>query len=741
MKFLKKAIVRIPLLIVVIIVALVLSSNFLISKIGRYYVNNHGKELIGRKVNIEDISVNLFTGTLGVDSLTIYEKDDKSSFFHFDQLETNLEISKLFSGLYSLEYLHLNGIKLDVTQRDSIFNFSDIIDFFSSDTTAEEPKKEDSSIPLIINDINIANSFVRYRDLVVKSDFKLEDFSLNIPGIDLSKLDASVGVNLQFVDGGSLQTSVLYNDKEKTYDVTLNLKDFNIKSVLPYVQQYVNAGKLDGLLTTDLHIVGDLYHIMEFKVKGDVIGKELSLLDKSNELIFASDSITVGIKDLDLTGNSYSLSEFSLVGPKTQYVLDKDSVDNFSKFLQVGSTSSEFSSSEPSAKDSTDSAKLKLFIDHMSVTNGEVKYVDNTLKVQPFKYNVTNIDVKSNEFDLNSSNRIVAGATLMNQGDARVTYDGKIDDLSNINLMLQLKNVGISDFSPYSLQMFAYPLKKGNMSISSQTIIKNNELNGVNTVSIYKPAVEKKRKDLDPEMNVPLKLGIYCLTDKKGKCELDLPVKGNIESPEFSYKKALFKVLGQLLVKVATSPFRMFGGSDEDSDVIPFTELLSDISHEEYERFDTLVSLVNQKPEMTVSLAMQISKDKANREVAEASLLREYYVSKHPEKAETRLDLFDRSELKSLDIKSDNIGKFADQQLQAAGITVAANSSNSDKAVALYGGDKASPMIERLETMRINQVNKYFENMGVGSKIKCALDPENEDNSKFQYKVTLAVDD
>lgn len=49
--------------------------------------------------------------------------------------------------------------------------------------------------------------------------------------------------------------------------------------------------------------------------------------------------------------------------------------------------------------------------------------------------------------------------------------------------------------------------------------------------------MDKKRKELKPEMNIPLKLGLYVLRDKKGHVKMDLPVGGNLDSPEFSYRK------------------------------------------------------------------------------------------------------------------------------------------------------------------------------------------------------------
>jgi len=43
--------------------------------IAKNYINNNGKELIGRKINLESLSLNYFTGGISLGEFTIYEKE------------------------------------------------------------------------------------------------------------------------------------------------------------------------------------------------------------------------------------------------------------------------------------------------------------------------------------------------------------------------------------------------------------------------------------------------------------------------------------------------------------------------------------------------------------------------------------------------------------------------------------------------------------------------------------------
>lgn len=58
----------------VLIIALALT----ISPLAKNYIQKHSKELIGRKVVIKNLHLNIFTGRLEVDSLQMYEVNDRA---------------------------------------------------------------------------------------------------------------------------------------------------------------------------------------------------------------------------------------------------------------------------------------------------------------------------------------------------------------------------------------------------------------------------------------------------------------------------------------------------------------------------------------------------------------------------------------------------------------------------------------------------------------------------------------
>jgi hypothetical protein len=69
-----------------------------------------------------------------------------------------------------------------------------------------------------------------------------------------------------------------------------------------------------------------------------------------------------------------------------------------------------------------------------------------------------------------------------------------------------------------------------------------------------------ERVESSGAMRLPLDLAIAILSDAEGRIDIDLPVRGNVNSPEFSYGHLVWQALVTVIKKVVTSPFRALAG-------------------------------------------------------------------------------------------------------------------------------------------------------------------------------------
>ena len=101
---------------------------------------------MGRQIALEKLKINYFTGTVKMIDFKMFESDDKEVFVSFDTLVINAEPYRFIRNDLVIEQFYLKGLKAKVIQNDSIFNFDDLVTFFTSqedtvpkDTTASEP--------------------------------------------------------------------------------------------------------------------------------------------------------------------------------------------------------------------------------------------------------------------------------------------------------------------------------------------------------------------------------------------------------------------------------------------------------------------------------------------------------------------------------------------------------------------------------------------------------------------------
>jgi len=135
--------------------------------------------------------------------------------------------------------------------------------------------------------------------------------------------------------------------------------------------------------------------------------------------------------------------------------------------------------------------------------------------------------------------------------------------------------------------------------------INHGKLNGQNQVVIQKIKLGEEKVGGSPW---PLGLVVALLEDSDGTIDIDLPIEGDVNSPDFKYGKVVWQVIGNLLTKAISSPFRLLGammGLDSNDDS------LSKVSFEagedillppQREKLDKLTTLLMKRPKLTVAV-------------------------------------------------------------------------------------------------------------------------------------------
>ena len=196
----------------------------------------------------------------------------------------------------------------------------------------------------------------------------------------------------------------------------------------------------------------------------------------------------------------------------------------------------------------------------------EINYMDMSVPSVPFSYSIHDMKVKADDFTTSGKNHIFITAELGNGGEAKVEYHGALADQNNIETKVELEDVDLRDFSPMFVQMFGREITAGELQLTSDIKIVDGEMQGTNKIIIKDAEVEKvKGLAFKPEFrSLPLKTCLYFITDRDGKCELDIPVSGNRHNPKFSYKRTLMRAFGRSLGKAILGKKKAEDAAEED---------------------------------------------------------------------------------------------------------------------------------------------------------------------------------
>lgn len=550
-----------PIIIILgVILLLGTLTSWIAPNIVRNYVCDNGEEILGRKIRISDLTANIFTGAINMEGLTVFEEDGVMPFIHLHRAETNLSMLHLLTGIIDLETLHLSQLDINIQQRDTVFNFTDILQRFSE----EETEETDQGYPLVIRDIELSKSSIHYQDLLVRSNIRINDVNLHIPGIDLRDLVTNMGLDLEFVDGGKLTTQMSYNDRTRHYTIDLLLNDFSLEGILPYVQQALWSEKLTGQLNADLKMEGSLSHILDFRLTGQANAHDIYMEDDKGDVVLSCDSILMNVREMNLIENRISLSQMVAHQPSLYITYDKDSLDNFDrmrnlaehKMAEILATLVKEDSEDkvPSASDISEGTlpDFQLRIDQCQLLDGSLFYRDEATSITPFTYQVGGINLNAPNFSLNQRNHIKGKALLGNSGSITLDYQGKLDDQHNLRLDIHAADVELTDFTPYTLQMFGNSLDNGSLSADVQITTQDGNITGNALIMAEQPMISKKHKDIKPEMPVPFRTAINLLTDRNGHFQINVPISGSIDEPQFSYKRIIFRLIGKMFIRACT---------------------------------------------------------------------------------------------------------------------------------------------------------------------------------------------
>ncbi|ACH37554.1 DUF748 repeat protein [Citrifermentans bemidjiense Bem] len=270
----------------------------------------------------------------------------------------------------------------------------------------------------------------------------------------------------------------------------------------------------------------------------------------------------------------------------------------------------------------------------VTIQNGTLSFTDNHL---PQTFNSTFYNLGGRVSGLSSEESKFADVDLRGnlENHSPMQITGRLNPLRDdlfVDLKISFRDIELSPVTPYSGTYLGYEIDKGKLFLDLKYLIEKKQLSSENRVFIDQFTFGKK-VDSNQATNLPVRLAIALLKDRKGEIHLDLPVTGRTDDPQFSIWGLVGQVLKNLLVKAATSPFALLSsltGGGQDFSTVQFEPGSSILSQGEGQKLEKLAKVLVDRPGVKMELKGFVDKAKDpegyRQELLERKLRHEKYL-------------------------------------------------------------------------------------------------------------------
>jgi hypothetical protein len=222
-----------------------------------------------------------------------------------------------------------------------------------------------------------------------------------------------------------------------------------------------------------------------------------------------------------------------------------------------------------------------------------------------------------------------AGTALL---EIRGALNPTADPLA-LDISARATDLELAPLSPYAGKYAGYAIERGKLSLDiAYRVDPDGKLSARNQLVLNQLTFGERIEGPDVT-KLPVRLAVALLTDRNGVIDINLPISGSINDPEFSVFGLVLRVIGNLIVKAVTAPFSLLaGGGGEDVshiDFVPGTTAIAEAGKPVIERIGKALA---DRPALRLTIA-GTADPAAERDAIQAAAL------------ETRLQTEQRREL------------------------------------------------------------------------------------------------
>lgn len=484
-------------------------------------------------------------------------------------------------------------------------------------STAQQPTPIETQAPVSAPDSSPERAETPWRILL--SDAQLRDYRLHLTdhqpaqpvGLDIGPLNMDISdfdsqaatpfklrLDSLLHDDGQLKIAGNLGINPISADLQVETQDIDLPLAQSYIEPLVRLELTSGRLSSQTRVQLTAIQPLQLEVSGQAKVQQLHILDapaKRDLLKWRS----LQLDEISYLGDRFSIGKVSVQQPYVRFIINPDMTTNFSDLLVAQPANA--------AGDQHNNKPMAIRIGGINISDGAANFADFSLRPN-FATGIEQLNGQIGSLD-NSSPK-AATVNLSGKVDryAPVTIKGSLtpfDPLNSLDIATSFKNVELTTLTPYSGKFAGYRIRKGRLNLDLHYQIDQGQLKADNRL-VLEDLQLGEQVDSPDAVSLPIRLAVALLKDTKGNIEIELPVAGDLNNPEFSVMPIVWQTLRNLVLRATQAPFkfiaRLAGDSQADLSQLSFAAGSSTLDPTTKQSLGTLAAALQERPQLILEV-------------------------------------------------------------------------------------------------------------------------------------------
>ena len=483
------------------------------------------------------------------------------------------------------------------------------------DAAEAEESFDEPSMDIVVDRFEVVSGSFEAIDRSISDKPEVSINALSLVANNLAPFDAeaeaSIAASFSVFESGLAKLEMTSNIVKQTAEGTFAFDGFELSSLQNLATHFSNADIKSGTLSLNVEFKVDVPE-ENFEVMADAQIDSIAVSELESETsLFEAASMV--LKGASFKGELLEIDRMELNAPIATVALTGAGLKLTGLMKSDGTEEAEVVEEGETELTTEIELPIDVNIREIAIVDGRANLEDRTIEplhkasMTGFAFSGQNITTQA------GINATISMKGSFDRGGS-FSVDGELEPLdfkNSSNLTMALNGFDLSATAPYWKKYLGRGLDKGMLNINADIVIEKSQLEGGSGIKVDQLKLGEKVQSED-SLGLPIGFAVAVLQDRKGLIELPpLKLAGDLDDPSVGIAGIVMKTLGNVILKIVTSPFAMFGGGGggdgDDLNTAAFLGGAYELDSTQQERLDKVAKILEDRPGLKLDLTSLVA--------------------------------------------------------------------------------------------------------------------------------------